>query len=736
MTAAAGIAERETVSSALPIPRIHAAPALDGPAIGRMAWSPDGTTLAYLRAPAERPGCFDLWLCEAHRDAKPRVLLDGASAQAGPPLTAEEAARRERQRQFGRGIGDFAWSACGGFILTRLHGDVRRVCVASGETQPVAPGSASDIQPAPQGDGLAFILDGALWVGSVLDGSNIRRVSPAASDTVRYGVAEFVAQEEFARDTGYWWRPDGGAIAYTRVDESGVTEVAHPMIGAQGVEVGRQRFPKAGTANARVDLFVTALEPGAQPVLIDTGDNPDTYLLRVHWACDGGSLFIQRQSRDQRRIDLLAADPVTGRAHVIWREEASPWVNPNLDFVPLADGGFLWVSERGGTAQLYRHAADGSIIAQLTDAPFPLASRDRERAIAGVDTAGGAVLVIGGDASGVTERHLYRVPLDGSGAMERVSRKPGWWGADLAPGGKVFAATHSSPAQPPRTALYRADGTLLCALETNRLDGRHPYAPYADGLPQPEFGQLIAEDGQRLDYVLLRPAGFDPHRRYPAILHVYGGPGRQLVRRAWRPVEERAYLDAGYVMLQLDNRGACGRGLAFEAPIAGRLGQPELEDQLRALAHLRSLPFVDPARVGAMGWSYGGFMTLRLMSDPRAALRAGIAGGSVATWWSYDTHYTERYLGDPARDAAAYESASLIPRLAQLEGRLMLVHGMADDNVHLTHATALMTELQRHGIPFDLMLYPGQGHVIISEARAHMLQTYRAFFDRELAAHD
>ena len=727
------VAGKAGTCGTLAISRLHAAPALDGPSIGRMAWSPDGTALAYLRAPAERPGCHDLWLCEARSEAAPRRLLDGAAEGMGAALSPEEAARRERQRQFGSGIGDFAWSACGGFILARLGDAVCRVSLATGTTEPILHGPASDLQPAPAGDGIAFIRDGALWVGSGNGKSGTRRLSPAASDAVTYGVAEFVAQEEFARDTGYWWRPDGGALAFARVDESAIAAVDHLLIGTNEMRVASQRFPKAGTANARVDLFVATLDDDAPSVPIDLGDDPDTYLLRVHWARNGQVLYIQRQTRDQRRIDLLAADPVTGASRVIFRDQASPWVNPNLDFVPLGDGGFLWVSERSGTAQLYRHDADGRIIAQLTDAPFPLAARDRERAIAGVDEARGLAYVIGGH-DGVIERHLYRVPLDGKGAMERVTREPGWWSATLAPGGKVFAATHSSPRQPPHAALYRADdGGLLCEFEANRLDARHFYAPYADDLPEPEFGQLVAEDGQQLDYVLLRPAGFDPQRRYPAILHVYGGPGRQLVRKAWRPVEERAFLDAGYVMLQLDNRGACGRGLAFEAPIAGRLGVPELEDQLQALAFLRSLAFVDAARTGAMGWSYGGFMTLRLMSDPRARLRAGIAGGSVATWWGYDTHYTERFLGDPAREHAAYEAASLIPRLERLEGRLMLVHGMADDNVHLSHATALIAELQRLGKPFDLMLYPGQGHVITGDARTHMLQTYRDFFDRELA---
>ncbi len=435
MTSAEAV-QADPMASAMPIPRIHAAPSLDGPVIGKLVWSPDGTTLAYQRAPAERPDCFDLWLCEAQCDSRPRLLAEGAKALAGSVLKAEEAGRRERQRQFGKGIGDFAWTACGRFIVTGLQAGLCRISAATGAAEPFVTGTVTDVQPAPVGDAVAFIQDGALWVARP-GISEKRRLSPLAEDALYYGVAEFVAQEEFARDTGYWWRPDGRAIAYTRVDERVVGQARHLAIGAADMRIVTQRFPKAGTANARVDLFVAALDGNAPPVPIDLGGDRDVYLLRVHWSRDGCTLLIQRQTRDQRRIDLLAADPRTGASRVIWREEAQPWVNPNLDFVPLADGSFLWVSERSGTAQLYRHAADGSVIAQLTDAPFPLAARDRERAIAGIDEAGGAVFVIGGNQDGVTERHLYRVPIDGGGAMARVSGEPGWWGAVLAPDGKA-----------------------------------------------------------------------------------------------------------------------------------------------------------------------------------------------------------------------------------------------------------------------------------------------------------
>lgn len=715
---------------ALPITRIHAAPSLEGPAIGKLGWSPDGRFVAYQRADAHDPGCFGLWICEARSGATPRVLLPGLDADSGGAITLEEVARNERQRQHASGVTAFAWSDCSRYLFATSRTGTCRIDITELTTVPVAPPSASDLQPAPKGGKVAYVKAGELWVASA-PFEAAHRISPPAQPHVQFAVAEFIAQEEFARDTGYWWRPDGEAIAFTRVDEAMVATSQRIAVDVAGMRVLTQRFPRAGTNNAKVDLFVATLS-GEQTIQIDLGDDPDIYLLRVAWSCDGHTLFIQRQSRDQRRIDLLAADPATGACRLIFEEVGTPWVNANLDFVPLSDGGFLWVSERSGINQLYRHAADGTIIALLTDAPVPLASRDRERGIAGVDEAAGFAYVLGGRDDAI-ERHLFRVALDGSRGRKPITTVPGWWTATMAPGGQAFAATHSSPDQPPHAALFAADGALLSDLEPNRLDASHPFAPFAHAVPEPEFGRLSAEDGQDLDYVMLRPKDFDPGRTYPAILHVYGGPGRQMVRKAWRPAEERAFLDAGYVLLQLDNRGACGRGKAFEAPISRKLGVPELEDQLVGLAFLRSLPFVDPQRIGAMGWSYGGFMTLRLMTDPRSGIRAGIAGGSVASWNDYDTHYTERYLGDPALEPEAYAAASLLPRLAQLQGRLMLVHGMSDDNVLFSHAAALMAELQRLEKPFDLMLYPGQGHSIVGQsAGTHKLRCYRDFFDREL----
>jgi dipeptidyl-peptidase-4 len=304
----------------------------------------------------------------------------------------------------------------------------------------------------------------------------------------------------------------------------------------------------------------------------------------------------------------------------------------------------------------------------------------------------------------------------------------------MSPDTSRFAAIHSSPSSPPFTVLYKITGADEAILQEPPAPAPSAFRASANPATEPEFGTIQAEDGQALDFALRRPTDFEPGRRYPAIVQVYGGPGRQHVRMDWRSPEERLYLDGGYVIFQLDNRGASGRGIAFEAPIAGSLGTPELADQLRGIAYLKTLPFVDPDRIGAIGWSYGGFMTMRLLTEPGSGIRAGIAGGSIARWEDYDTHYTERFLGKPQDNPEAYHTASVIPRLERLHGRLMLVHGLADDNVFVDHALAIAAELQRLGMTFDLMLYPGERHAIIGkEARRHRLLSALEFFDRELA---
>jgi dipeptidyl-peptidase-4 len=298
----------------------------------------------------------------------------------------------------------------------------------------------------------------------------------------------------------------------------------------------------------------------------------------------------------------------------------------------------------------------------------------------------------------------------------------------------VFVGDYSDPATPPQSALYDVNGQRLRWIEENALDAAHPFYSYARRYPPAEFGVLRSADSQNLHYVLQKPVGFDPARRYPVIVQVYGGPGAQSVTRSWRGVSEKLYLEAGYILFQLDNRGSANRDLAFESAIANRLGFVEVDDQVAGLDWLRSLPFVRADAIGVSGWSYGGYMTLRMLTDPRTRLRAGAAGAPPTDWRQYDTHYTERYMGIPRANAAAYDASAVIPRLGALSGRLLLMQGMADDNVQFSNSIAVMAALQAQGTAFDLMVYPGQRHGVQGEMRQLQLwRTLLQFFDRELS---
>jgi len=716
--------------------RVFASPDLSGPVARGVQLSPDGQLVTFLKAKANDQTALDLWAAPTSGDGPAHVLVDASTLEAGTTALSEaELARRERRRIYEHGVVEYAWDQQGARILVPVSGELYVADLKTGAVARRIPrgadgGDAIDARFSPLGGYLSFVRNGVLNIAPVTSGE-IRALSPAAHGAISYGVAEFVAQEEMGRDTGYWWSPKDDAVAYTRVDESGVDIVPRVDIGAEGATIVNQRYPKAGRPNAVVDLFVQPLAGGA-PVQVDLGPSRDIYLARVNWSKDGKTLYVQRESRDQQTLDLIAVDPATGKGKVILTEHQTPWINLNSDFTPLKDGGFLWTSERTGYRHLYHYDRDGQLVRAVTSGDFPLAGHERDGAVAGVDEARGLVYVVASKDT-ATERQLYVTDYRSGGPLKPVTTGHGWWSVSMSKTANAFVGAYSSYDTPPRTGLYGADGQLRRWIVENRLDATHPYFPYAANLPKPEFGQLTAEDGQKLDYVLLKPIGFDPSKHYPAIVEVYGGPGVQSVTKAWRSPQERLYLEAGYVLFQLDNRGATNRGLKFEAPISRHMGQPEVRDQLAGVAFLKSQPYVDPARVGVTGWSYGGYMTLRLMTEPGAGFAAGASGAPPSDWRLYDTHYTERYMGQPDAEAKAYDASSVLPRLKDLSGRLMLMHGMADDNVVFENSTRIMAALQEQGTTFDLMLYPGQRHGFSGQTRKlQRMKEYLEFFHRTL----
>ncbi len=561
-------------------------------------------------------------------------------------------------------------------------------------------------------------------------GGGERALTQGGSELKSWGTAEFIAQEEFDRSTGYWWSPDDRRIALTFVDQSGVDVVDRPEVGATGATIVHERYPRAGRPNARVNLFIEDIGASVRAEA-DLGADPDIYLARVDWSKDGRTLYVQRLTRDQRRLDLLAVDPTTGAAKVILTETSPHWVEVTSDFKPLKDGSFLWSSERSGYRHLYLYGGDGRLIRQVTRGDWPV------DALEGVDEAKRLVFFGAGKESPI-ERRLYSVSWETPGEPKPITKAGGWGTEVFAKRGGAFAGTYQDPSTPPQTALYREDGRFVRWIEENRLAAGHPFFPYVARLRAPVFGTIKASDGQALWWSMRTPPGFDPARRYPVIVQVYGGPGGALVNRRWADPADQILLDAGYILFRLDNRGTPGRSVAFKTALDRRRGTVEVEDQLQGAAYLKSLAFVDPDRIGVTGWSNGGYMTMMLMTAPNTPFAAGAAGAPVTDWSLYDTGYTERYMGTPQDNAAGYQASEVTGRLARLKPRSVLIlHGMADDNVTFDHSTRLFAALQAQAIPFEAMVYPGLRHRAgwTPENKLHRALTVLDFFDRKLKPH-
>jgi dipeptidyl-peptidase-4 len=689
----------------LTLEAVYGSPDLSGPRPRALKLSPDGRYATLLKPRADDRQRFDLWAIDVATGAE-RMLVDSKKL-GGRPISEEEKMRRERLRLAGtRGIVSYDWGPDGRALLVPLDGDLW-LAPLDGEPRRLTDTEATemDAKLSETGRYASFVRDGELFVVEAATGRE-RRLTEGASATVSWGSAEFVAQEELDRSTGHWWSPDDRLLAVARVDESGVEVVQRLAIGADGSSLIAQRYPRAGTANALVELFVMQAN-GNGRVKVDLGPNPDFYLARVNWSADGKTLWVQRLSRDQKRLDLLAVDPTTGAARPVLAETAKTFVNlPSGGFgqggepglVSLKDGGFLWLSERDGHMHLYRWR-DGRLT-QLTRGDWAVAG------VAGVDEQGGKAYVIGNRETPL-EQHMYAVDLKGSGTPQRLTERGFWHEGTIDRQGKHLLLQRQSPMQPPQVYLANAQGRRQRWLEENSVGAGHPFGPYKDLLNAPEYGTISAADGQTLHWEVLKPHGAGP---FPVIFDVYGGPHAQRVSRSWVAPADRWWVEQGYAIFRLDNRGSGNRGRAFEEPIHLQLGSVEVADQLAGLAWLKAQPWAAADRIVANGWSYGGYMVLRLLETAPGAFAGGIAGAPVTQWNLYDTAYTERYLGDPRTDPGAYERADVLSRAAQIRDPLLVVHGMSDDNVVFDNSVRLFAALQKARVPFETAVYPGQAH--------------------------
>ncbi len=700
MTLIAGTpAVAETVSAPLALERVFASPALGGPSPRAVKLSPDGKWLTSLRPRPDDRERFDLWSLDTVT-GETKMLVDSTKLGTTGTLSEAEKMQRERARIGGtKGIVAYDWAPDSKAVLVPVDGDLF-LAQLDGSVMRLTQSEAGELDAtvSPKGGFVSFVRDQNFIV---LDRATHkeRALTDDGRGTLSWGVAEFVAQEEMDRTRGAWWSPDESRIAVARVDESGVAVVSRAAIGAEGTTVYDQRYPRAGTANAIVDLYVMSSD-GSGRVKVDLGDNADIYLARVDWAADGKSLLVQRETRDQKRLDMLRVNPDTGASQILFSESAKTWINLHDNLHSLKDGSLIWTSERDGFSHLYRFK--DAKWHQLTKGPWMV------RSVVGVDESKGQIYFTANRETPL-EQQLYSVPLAG-GTVRQITPNGWWHSAVMDKSASRAIITRSNASHPPQVFLADTGGQRIAWIEENALDGHHPYAPYVAAHVAPIFGTIKAADGSILHTKLLMPK-IETGKHYPVLVQVYNGPGagRQVMNQ-WSGALHQYLVSQGWIIFSVDGRGSPDRGVAFEGQINQAMGSVEVADQLAGVAWLKQQPFVDPKKIAVYGWSYGGYMTLKLLQAAPGIFAAGVSGAPVTKWELYDTHYTERYMGDPKN--GAYPMASALDDAGKMVDPLLLIHGMADDNVVFENSTALMAKLQGAAVPFETMVYPGQTHSV------------------------
>lgn len=563
---------------------------------------------------------------------------------------------------------------------------------------------------SPDATRVAYVRASDIYVERLDDGRTTQ-LTTDGSETIINGTSDWVYEEEFGVRDGFRWSPDGRSIAYWQFDTSGVgifslinnTDALYPV-------VTRIPYPKAGTTNSSARVGVVGAEGGATTWIKTEGDPRNTYLARIGWI-DANTVAIQQLNRQQNRNDFLSADVKSGAVKRIFRDESKQWVDVNEE-VPWIDGGrtFLWQSEKNGWNQVYRvprEGGDGQVITKfngdVTD-------------ISGFDEKGGW-MYFRASPDNAGQRYLYRTRLDGSGEPQRVTpaNQPGTHRYDVSPSGGMAFHTYSTFETPPVTNVIELPSHKVLRALTDPSAVAARVKPLLN--PPAEFFRIDIGEGVMLDGYMLKPASFDPSRKYPFITHVYGEPAGQTVNDSWggnQLLFHRALTDAGYIVISIDNRGTpAPRGSAWRKVVYGTVGDLSSRDQAAAVqALLARHPFLDRDRVGVWGWSGGGTNTLNAMFRFPDVYGVGVAVAPVPDQRLYDTIYQERYMGVPQENVEGYRLGSAINFAEGLRGKLLLIHGSGDDNVHVQGTERLINRLIELGKPFDAMIYPNRSHSI------------------------
>ncbi len=693
--------------------------ALMGPGPSDFAWSPGGAVLAYVEP---RDGRDVLWAWDAATGSK-RVLLDPGSNPDGIDLSSAQ------------------WSPQSDRIALTGSGALWLLDVGSGALRSLAAGGGAKtaVLFSPDGTRLSFAQANDLWVLRIADGE-LRRLTSDGSATVFNGTLDWVYNEELATRSAqpaYAWSPDGRRLVHLRLDEAAVQN--HPITDYRTTPptVNWTRYPVAGSANPKASVHVIELATGARTT-VPLDSDVEYVMPFFSWTPDGAEALFVTENRAHTLLRLVAWNPVTAGARALITETDSRWINENSYAPPVfvADGEqFLWLSERDGFMHLYLYSRRGELIRQLTQGEWMIDSPAWNLLVPGrpVFTDPGARYAwFAGTKNGPLERQIYRLEI-ATGTLDQVTQRAGFHLAALSGDGRFLVDQFSDLATPPVTSIVRSDGAPVATVAQCA----------GPSLPLPnvarEFLTVKARDGTVLHAQMVKPESFDPSRKYPVIVHWYGGPTLQLVSNRYGATNifnhiERdvLYTQEDFIVWRLDNRGSFGRGHAFETPIWKELGRVALEDQLAGIDYLRSLPYIDASRIGSDGKSFGGFLTLYAMIHAPQVFKAGVAGSAPTDWSWYDTIYTERYMLTPAANPDGYALTNLVSRADQLQLPPLIVHGLADQNVHLENSINFIEVLEKYDRPFEFVPLPNENHHYEGDGLATALAASVDYFVRQL----
>ncbi|MDX2247834.1 MAG: S9 family peptidase [Bacteroidia bacterium] len=583
---------------------------------------------------------------------------------------------------------------------------------------------------SPDGTKLGFVFENNLYYMDAESGKTVQVTSDGLPNHIINGAADWVYEEEFAFAKAFTWSPDGNRIAFYRFDETEVPEFVMPVYGSLYPEQQKFKYPKAGEKNAVVSIHVYDLAE-RKTVMADMGSEKDQYIPRIKWTHSSDQLAVMRLNRLQNQVDVLLINADTGQSTVVLSETSDTYIEEATDgkwFFLKDSEDFLWLSEMDGYNHIYLYGRDGKVKKALTKGNYEVSQ------MLGVDEVNGLVYFLSKEVS-PRETHLYSVRLDGK-KKTRLTQAPGVHDPTFSSAFNYYVDNYSSVTQPGITELCNKEGNLIKTLEDN-----HNLQERVKGLAikTPEFFSFKTEEGVELDGWMLKPRDFSPDKKYPVLMFVYGGPGDQQVLDAWGNADPFNYMwhqmltQNGYIVACVDNRGTGGKGRDFRDVTYANMGKYETIDQIEAAKYFARQSYVDGERIGIWGWSYGGYMTSLCMTKGKGIFKAGIAVSPVTNWRFYDTIYTERYLKTPQLNPGGYDDNSPINFAGDLEGAYLLVHGTADDNVHVQNSMEWVDALVAANKQFEMFFYPNRNHGIYGGyTRYHLYRMMTEFIYKNL----